>query len=130
MSVKARFIASFIALIAAALVCGASAIAQTEQELRWCQGADGATPDQQIAGCTAFVRSGKYKGPALAIAVNPRGYAYTRKMDFDQSIKLNPNSAEAFYNRSLAKQKTGDNAGAEADMAAAKKINPNVADTK
>jgi hypothetical protein len=41
---------------------------------------------------------------------------------------LNPKSASSFYGRGFAKLKKGDSAGGEADIAAAKAINPAIAE--
>jgi tetratricopeptide (TPR) repeat protein len=61
--------------------------------------------------------------------------AYHAKLDYDhaiadytEAIQILPNYAFAFYHRCQAKQKAGDAAGGEADIASAKAINPNVAD--
>jgi tetratricopeptide (TPR) repeat protein len=48
--------------------------------------------------------------------------------DYDAAVALNPSSAAALYGRGLAKQKKGDRAGADADLAAAKAIRSDVAD--
>ena len=48
--------------------------------------------------------------------------------DYDAAVALNPGSAVALYGRGLAKQKKGDRAGADADLAAAKAIRSDVAD--
>ena len=48
--------------------------------------------------------------------------------DYDAALKINPNLAGALHGRGLARQKKGDNAGAEADMAAAKAIDGKVAE--
>jgi hypothetical protein len=42
-------------------------------------------------------------------------------------IKLNPRNTSALYNRSVAKQNTGDANGAAKDLAAAKAIDPDIA---
>ena len=48
-----------------------------------------------------------------------------RAADFDQAIKLNPKDAKALYERGLDQaQKRRRRAGADADIAAAKAINP------
>ena len=47
--------------------------------------------------------------------------------DYDAALKINPNLPGALHGRGLARQKKGDNAGADADMAAAKAIDGNVA---
>jgi tetratricopeptide (TPR) repeat protein len=46
--------------------------------------------------------------------------------DYDQAIKLDPSYAEAFYNRGVAKLKIGEMRDGNADMAAARAINPRV----
>lgn len=43
---------------------------------------------------------------------------------FDEHLKLDPQSAEAYHHRGLAKQKLGDTAGAEADFAKAASLDP------
>ena len=63
-----------------------------------------------------------------------RGIAYQNgKQDYDraiadytETIRLDPKYALAFYNRGLAKQKIGDTAGGEADLASARALDPNV----
>lgn len=68
-----------------------------------------------------------------AIHVLNRGNAYRLKGDIDRALRdlneavaLNPGSANAFYFRSLAREKKDDKAGAESDLAEARRINPNV----
>lgn len=43
----------------------------------------------------------------------------------NQAIKLNPNDADAYYNRRIARDNLGDKQGAIADYDQAIKINPN-----
>jgi tetratricopeptide (TPR) repeat protein len=71
--------------------------------------------------------------PKYTDAFFNRGNTYLDKgqydraiQDYDQAIKLNQNHAGAFYNRSLAKKHKGDEVDTEADLAAARKINPNI----
>src|ERR1700680_3645239 len=93
------------ALIATTVLSGTlPANAQTQQQLDWCNGKAGATPDLQISGCTALIESGKYNGKDLAYAFHNRGNAYQSKgqydraiQDYDQAIRLNPQYADAFY---------------------------------
>ena len=71
--------------------------------------------------------------PDYRPALIGRGIAYretndpTRAIaDFDQAIKLDQKDAKAFYERGLTKSKAGDAAGGDADIAAAKAINPGI----
>ena len=109
MSTAIRMIGGAIALAAITIIGGTVAHAQTNQQLKWCDGKDGATPDLTISGCTAAIQSGKYVGTNLAVAFSNRGLAYNNKgqhdraiQDYDQAIKLNPNYAKAFSNRGNA----------------------------
>jgi len=47
--------------------------------------------------------------------------------DLDNALKISPRNAKALYQRGLAKSAMGDQAGGEADIAAAKAIDPDVA---
>ena len=71
--------------------------------------------------------------PKYADAFFNRGNTYQDKgqpdraiQDYDHAILLNPIHAGAFYNRGLAKKQKGDEAGAQADLAAARKIKPSI----
>ena len=128
----ARLYAGVTALALVAVWFAAPVGAQTPKQLDWCNGKNRATPDLRIKGCTAVIQSGKFAGQNLAIAFVKRGHANYDKgqfdraiQDFDQAIRLNPNYAAAFNDRSRAKDKKGDKAGAEADLAAARRIDPN-----
>jgi tetratricopeptide (TPR) repeat protein len=81
--------------------------------------------------CEQGTRGVRWKEPAITF--NNRGIAYSEKgqhdraiQDYDQAIKLNPNNAAALYNRSVAKDKKSDKARAEADLAAARRIDPKI----
>jgi hypothetical protein len=72
--------------IAVALGCiggefglAAPAGALSDQQIRWCNGEDHATPDLMIKGCTGLIRSGKFSGQDLAVAYTNRGSAYDDK---------------------------------------------------
>ncbi|MDE2182440.1 MAG: tetratricopeptide repeat protein [Alphaproteobacteria bacterium] len=90
---------------------------------------DGATPDMIIEACSAIVQDADNPG-VLAGAYYNRGNAYFDKKnyelaiaDYDHAVKLRANYASAMFNRGLAKKHLGDNAGGDADMAAAKAMN-------
>jgi tetratricopeptide (TPR) repeat protein len=89
--------------------------------------------DQQLKNCTALIQSGTEQKENLAIAFYNRALAYESKddyvraiADYDEAIRLNPNDADALLYRGLDKQRIGDKAGAEADITAAERINPNI----
>src|SRR5450759_200174 len=118
MSVTARAFGGAIALAAITGVASSAAHAQTKQEFNWCIGEGNPTPAQKITGCTAVIQAGKLKGKRLAFTFSNRGVANYERGEYDraiqnygQAIKLNPNHAGAYYNRSLAKKQKGDQAG-------------------
>ena len=61
-----------------------------------------------------------------ASPTGPKASTTTPSRTYDQAIKLNPSYAIAFYIRSRAKAKKGDKEGADADLAAARRINPRI----
>lgn len=65
--------------------------------------------ERQIAGCTAFIRSGKGLGGNLAIAYTNRGIAYGAKgrykqslSDLNEAVRLSPDESVTYYNRGNA----------------------------
>src|SRR5262245_6623896 len=128
-AVATRRVGSAIAL--AALLWAQTAVAQTPQERHSCEGEEGTTLDQRIAGCSAVIRAGKDKGEKLAEAFHSRGIAYRFKGDYDraiqdysQAIKLNGKLAMAFNNRGVTYDKKGDYDRAIADFDQAIKLKP------
>jgi tetratricopeptide (TPR) repeat protein len=130
--VAAKCLASAAVLIGLLWV-GTSALAQTPQERRYCEGEDGPTVDQRIAGCSAVIRAGRDrdKSEKLAEAFNSRGIAHRLKGDLDralqdygQAIKLNGKFAVAFNNRGVAYDKKGDYDRAIQDFDQSIKLKP------
>jgi tetratricopeptide (TPR) repeat protein len=74
--------------------------------------------------------------PTNAGALVNRGGAWAAKgmheqaiADFDRALAINSRDALALYNRGLARRQMGDTVGGDADIAAAKAINPAIAGT-
>jgi tetratricopeptide (TPR) repeat protein len=96
-------------LVVTMLALFGSAVAQTTEQLDTCNGKNNATPEMSIAGCTAVIQTGRYRGNNLASVYFNRGNAYVLKSDFvaaiadyDQTVQINPKHAAAFNNRGLA----------------------------
>src|ERR1700733_5844397 len=115
------------------LLCSSALLPGQSLEENWkqCKSDD---PDRSIAGCSALIQSGQETGINLARAFNYRGAAGVRKgeydqaiQDFDQALKLNPNSAEAFYNRGRTYARKGDDSHAILDYDQALRLNPSLA---
>lgn len=128
-SVTARIVTGAIALA----VVTSFANAQLSPQWQSCTGNPGIDWDQQIKSCTELIQSGKELKENLAIAFYNRGLAYENKEDYEraiadysEAIRLDPNDAEALFYRGLDKERMGSKADAEADMTAAKFINPNI----
>src|SRR6476659_594209 len=58
--------ATFLPTKQDASTTGALVLAESDQNLTWCKGEGGTSPDQQIASCTALIESGFYDGQNFA----------------------------------------------------------------
>jgi tetratricopeptide (TPR) repeat protein len=97
----------------------------------WCSGAQDASPDLRIHGCTAIIQSGQESPLSLAVAFVNRGHAYRMKgehgraiQDFDQALRLVPNYAAARNGRGIAWHVARNFDRAIADFSEAIKISP------
>lgn len=127
----------FVALLSAAIglsACdsqdNATKTTVTAEDAANCNGAKGATPEEQIDGCTAMIRSGAYQGDTLGMVFYNRGSAYKVLgqstgddsafdkgiADLDAAVELAPHFANAYNNRGFLKKLTGDLEGALADF--------------
>ncbi len=118
-------------LLTGLLATAGSALAQTQQERRWCEGEDGATPAQRIDGCSSVIKAERDKGEKLAESFNYRGVAFRLKgeldraiQDYGQAIKLNGKFAVAYNNRAVAYDRKGEYERAIQDYEQAIKLKP------
>ncbi len=79
-------IACMLAACLATLLMTAPAFAQVEQELDFCTGKNHPTPAQQIAGCVAVLKSGRWSKKASAFAYDNMGRALVAQGDIDRAI--------------------------------------------
>ena len=129
MSVTTRCVSAIVVLTTTTICVNA----QLSPLWQGCTGNPDIDWDQQLKNCTALIQSGTEQKENLAIAFYNRALAYESKddyvraiADYDEALRLNPNDADALLYRGLDKQRIGDKAGAEADIAAAERINPNI----
>src|SRR5215467_2582742 len=73
--------------------------------------------------------------PNDANTMDSRGFVYLRLgrlddaiVEYDAALKLAPKAATSLFGRGIAKQRNGDTAGGDADMAAAKAIDASIAE--
>jgi Flp pilus assembly protein TadD len=76
----------------------------------------------KISGKPDLQRAYWYRG-TIYLNAGDNGKAIT---DLTMAIQLDPKDAKALYARGLAKRKNGDATGSDADMAAAKTLDPDV----
>ena len=108
----------------------------TTEERSWprCFASDPAAADAAIAGCSRIIVAGAVSKTLLAIAYSRRAAAYHRRAedakarhDFDAALDLEPRFAYALYGRGLVRQAAGDTEGGRADITAAQRLQPDIA---
>lgn len=97
----------------------------------WCSGAQEASLDLRIHGCTAIIQSGQETPLSLAVAFANRGHAYRMKgehgraiQDFDQAVRLVPNYAAGYNGRGIAWHVARNYERAIADFSTAIRLSP------
>ena len=90
-------------------------------------------PDVAIPACSAVILSPEATIAQLVLALVNRGVAFqTRRQydsaiaDYDEAIRLNPDQAEALFNRGNLRLFKGDKTGGDADIARAIAVNPSL----
>ena len=101
--------------------------AQNEQQLNWCKGDGGATPELRVKGCTALIQIGSN----LALAFSNRGRAYVSLNQYDraiadytEAIRLEP-TALRYVMRCDARKMAGQLQAALQDCDEAVRLQPN-----
>src|SRR5690349_16188997 len=119
-----------VVLISAVCIPAAPALALTQQEIDRCVGKK-VKPDLQINGCTAAIQSEGVSVSDLAVAYHNRGLAYAKRgdlkdaiADFDQAIRLNPQSARPYNDRRITYARQGNFNLAIADFDQAIRLDP------
>jgi len=114
---------------------GASAQAQAQLDIDRCVNKGRQfKPDEEISGCSAVIKSGRWSGQDLAWAYRNRGIAYTHQREFDravadleQSIKLDPRPAMSHVGLADAYAGKGDMSRAITSLDRAIEIDPKFA---
>jgi tetratricopeptide (TPR) repeat protein len=130
---SARALATAL-FIAATPLWPTSADAQSAEEWN-CRG-DTRDLDEQIAGCTRAINSGKYHGKGLAWAYTNRGSVYDYKKDFEraiadltEAIRLDPDAVVAYQDRAASYRNNGQYTRALDDLNQALRLAPRDART-
>lgn len=126
---KTRMTTRYLAAAVLAIALTTPAYADLVQDQVTCAGtaAQGITPDMVITACSAVIADGTGGATNLASAYYNRGNAYYDKKDYvraipeyDHALLLKPHYPLALFNRGLAKLRSGDKVGGNADIAASK----------
>jgi lipoprotein NlpI len=96
----------------------------------------GADPEARAVACTALITGGTLRGKALGAAYVFRGKAQAQRneikaaiTDFSEALKVDPQAADALYNRGAAYALMGQTSYALADFAHLLDLVPNDPDT-
>jgi tetratricopeptide (TPR) repeat protein len=126
---KTKMAMRYLAAAVLAVALTAPAYAELAKDQVACAGtaAQGITPDMVITACSAVIDDGTGGAPNLTGAYYNRGNAYYDKkdyvraiLDYDHALLLKPHYPVALFNRGLAKLRSGDKVGGNADIAASK----------
>src|SRR5262245_3973384 len=100
-----------------------------DEQWRWCGQEN--EPDLAIRGCTTVIQSGLVTRQTLAIAFKNRGDAYMRRgdcgraiEDYDQSLRLGPDSLPAVASRGICQAARGQRDAATRDYDRATHLQP------
>jgi tetratricopeptide (TPR) repeat protein len=122
-----------LVVIATLMITADAAHAQLSSNWKGCTGNPDVEWKQQIERCSDLISSGAESQQNLAIAYYNRGLAYENLnnyakaiADYSEALALDPEDADALLYRGLDKIRLGDKAGGDADIAAAKRIDPNI----
>jgi tetratricopeptide (TPR) repeat protein len=122
-----------LVVIATLMITADAAHAQLSSNWKGCTGYPDVEWKQQIERCSDLISSGDESQQNLAIAYYNRGLAYENLdnyakaiADYSEALALDPEDADALLYRGLDKIRLGDKAGGDADIAAAKRIDPNI----
>ena len=77
----------WVALVALAAMLAVASVARAqtlEQQREWCE--DVSDPDHAVDGGTAVIELGTGTLEVKSVAFNNRGYAYSRKGEYDRAI--------------------------------------------
>jgi tetratricopeptide (TPR) repeat protein len=124
---------SVLAVSALTIFLSGPAAAQMSANWRGCTGNPDVEWQRQITACTALIDSGAETPENTSVAYFNRALAYENLdkfaeaiADFTRAIALNPNDADSYLYRGIDKTRMGDKDGGEADIATAKRLNPNI----
>jgi len=121
-----------MALVSVGSLLNSPAGAQQAQRSEWCEGRGNPTYDQRINACTEIIGENSGTPEKLARAYGNRGVAYDNKsdaehaaIDYDEAVRLDPDSASGHRIRGNAYQLKKEYDSAIAEYGEAIRLDPN-----
>jgi hypothetical protein len=132
-------VAALVAVVLAAAMAPSTSWAQYKNFEDACAGETDALMVKY--SCDSYLAERTASGRKLAWALSNRGWGYFNTSiaissneyygpalaDFEAALKIDPKSSYALYGRGMTKLKRGDTAGGNADIAAATKLQADIA---